>query len=66
MQSKLMAANFSNIVTVLMQSTAHKVLPLSELYHLVVPAVVNNQFNIAEAQNKKTGVTVPAAVALWA
>ena len=39
---------------------------MSELYHLVVPAVVNNQFNIAEVQNKKTGVTVPAAVALWA
>jgi cytolysin-activating lysine-acyltransferase len=66
MQSKLMAANFGNIVTVLMQSPIHKSLPLSDLYHQVIPAIHNKQFNIAEAQNKATGATVPAAVALWA
>jgi cytolysin-activating lysine-acyltransferase len=65
-RAKLQAANFGNIVTVLMQSPHHKDLPLSELAHLVVPALLNNQFNVAEAQNKDTGYTVPAAVALWA
>ena len=66
MRAKLQAADFGNIVTVLMQSPAHKDLPLSELSHLVVPALLNNQFLVAEAQNKNTGYTVPAAVALWA
>ena len=65
-RAKLQAANFGNIVTVLMQSPHHRELPLSELGHLVVPALLNNQFHVAEAQNKDTGYTVPAAVALWA
>lgn len=66
MQSKLLAANMGSIVMVLMQTPIHKDMPLSELYKLVVPALQNNQINIAEAYNKKSGLSLPVGFALWA
>lgn len=66
MRSRQVAANFGNIVTVLMQSADHRDLKLSELRDYVVPALVNNQFRVAEAHKKGSGHTVPVGVILWA
>lgn len=66
LQSQRVAANFGNIVTILMQSPVHAGYELKDLHRLVVPAVVNNQFRLAEAHKKGSGFTVPVAVVLWA
>lgn len=66
MKSRMIAANFGNIVTVLMQSAGHKNRKLSELREMVVPALINNQFRIAEAHKKGSGHTLPMGVILWA
>lgn len=65
-RSHVVAANFGNIVTVLMQSPSYKDRKLSELRDLVVPALVNNQFRIAEAHKKGSGYAIPVGVILWA
>lgn len=66
MQSKLLAANFGNIVTVMMQTQQYKDTPLSQLRDVVVPAVLADQATIAEAYDKRSGYTVPVGFALWA
>lgn len=66
MQSKLLAANFGNIVTVMMQTPQYKDTPLSKLRDVIVPAVLADQAMIAEAYDKQSGYTVPAGFALWA
>ncbi|GBF26481.1 hypothetical protein MnTg02_01522 [bacterium MnTg02] len=66
LQSKLLAANFGNIITVLMQSPGHKKLTLEDLNWLVLPALLNNQFIVAEGRRKDSGYTIPVGLALWA
>ena len=66
MKSRLIAANFGNIVTVLMQSSIHKDRKISDLRDIVVPALLNNQFRISEAHKKGSGYTIPVGVILWA
>ncbi len=66
MQSKLLAANFGNIVSLLMQSPIHKDLSLEELSTVMVPAMLSNQFAIAEVRGKTNGYTKPTGLAFWA
>ena len=66
MKSRMIAANFGNIVTILMQSPGHKDRKLADLQNIVVPALLNNQFRISEAHKKGSGYTVPVGVILWA
>lgn len=66
MRSKLMAAAFGEIVSVLMRSPHYKHYSLSDLEWLVVPPLLNNQFSLAEAHNKEGGFAAPVGVALWA
>ena len=66
MQSKILAANLGSAVMVLMQTPIHRDMPLSQVHQLVVPALQHNQINIAEAYNKKSGLTLPVGFVLWA
>lgn len=66
MQSKMLSANFGNIVTLFMQSPGHKQLKLEDLPARIVMPLVNNQFLIAEGHKKDTGYSFPVAVVLWA
>ena len=66
MNSRLIAANFGNIVTVLMQSPGHQNRKLIELRQLVLPALLNNQFRVAEAHKKDSGYMIPVGLVLWA
>lgn len=66
MRSRMVAANFGNIVTVLMQSPGHKERKLSDLRDIVLPALINNQFRVAEAHKRGSGHTIPVGIILWA
>ena len=66
MRSKLMAAAFGEIVSVLMRSPHYKHYSLTDLEWLVVPPLLNNQFSLAEAHSKEGGLMAPVGVALWA
>lgn len=66
MRTKLMAAAFGEIVSVLMRSPHYKHYSLTDLEWLVVPPLLNNQFSLAEAQTKEGGLAAPVGVALWA
>lgn len=66
LQSQRIAASFGNIITILMQSEDHKDRKLSELREIVVPALLNNQFRLAEAHKKQSGYTIPVGLILWA
>ncbi|MGI9404964.1 MAG: toxin-activating lysine-acyltransferase [Hyphomicrobiaceae bacterium] len=65
-KSHLVAANFGNMVTVLMQSPGYENAPISDLRTFVVPPLTKNQFRIAEALVKDSGHSVPVAMLLWA
>lgn len=65
-RSKILAANFGNVITVLKQSPVHKNLSLSDLDWLVIPALLNNQFVVAETRKKDSGFTIPIGIVLWA
>ena len=64
--SKLLMAAFGQITNVLMRSPQYRQHPLSDLEWLVVPAVMNGQFALAEARSKANGMKAPVAVLLWA
>ena len=64
--SKMVAAAFGEIVSLLMRTPNYKSLPLSDLEWFVVPAVASGQFSLAEAQSKTSGITQPMGVVLWA
>jgi hemolysin-activating ACP:hemolysin acyltransferase len=65
-KSKQLQASFGEIVGLLMRSPQFKDMPLSSLEVLVLPAIANGQFMIAEAQAKKSGFIAPVAAVLWA
>ncbi len=64
--SKLVSAAFGEIVTLLMRAPGYKHYTLADLEWLVVPPLLTNQFTLAEARSKETGLTAPVGVALWA
>ncbi len=63
---RLLAAQFGDMVTVLMQTKFYENLRLKDLRDYVVPPLMNKQYRIAEARKKGTGNSVPAALILWA
>lgn len=65
-KSKHLQASFGEIVGLLMSSPHLKNLPLSSLNRMVVPAIVAEQFMIAEARSKESGFLTPIAAVLWA
>ena len=64
--SKMAAATFGEIVSILMRSKTYRASTLGDLEWLVTPAVQSRQFSLAEAQSKSNGLTAPVAVVLWA
>src|SRR4029079_4132083 len=60
------SASFGQVVSVLMRSSQHKHLALTDLEWLVVPALTAGQFAVANMKSKEGGPSVPAAVVLWA
>lgn len=65
-KSKQLQASFGGIVGLMMRNPEFRKSTLADLEHLVLPALVNGQFTIAEAQEKKSGLTRPVAAILWA
>ena len=65
-KSKHLQASFGEIVGLLMRVPQLKNAPLSSLEEMVVPAIVAEQFMIAEARAKEGGFLVPVAAVLWA
>ncbi|MGD9784623.1 MAG: toxin-activating lysine-acyltransferase [Hyphomicrobiaceae bacterium] len=65
-KSKMIAASFGGIVTLLMRSPEYRHLTLADLEWLVVPAMVHRQFALMDSQLAKSETTAPVAVALWA
>jgi cytolysin-activating lysine-acyltransferase len=60
-------ATFGEIVGVLMRSSTHKTLPLSDLERIVLPAIMTTQFRVATAElTDLYGLNVPVSVAFWA
>lgn len=80
LRSKMVSASFGEMVTLLMRSPHYKHYSLADLEWLVIPALLNNQFLVVEAQLKKNPnlgeegegkvplahQRIPVAVALWA
>ncbi len=66
LRSKMMAAAFGEIVSVLMRSPHYKHYSLADLEWLVVPPLLANQFSLAEARAKESGFAAPVGIALWA
>lgn len=58
--------SLGKIVSVLMRHSQFRQHTLADVEGLVVPAVLHDQFLIAEAQSKESELTAPVAVALWA
>ena len=66
LNSRMIAAQFGNIVTILMQSPGHRNFQLIDLYKRVVPPLLANQFRLAEAVKKETGTSLPVGLIMWA
>lgn len=80
LRSKMISASLGEMVTLLMRSPHYKHYSLSDLEWLVIPALLNNQFLVVEAQVKKNPNTtdedetkdpsaqqrIPVGLALWA
>ncbi len=64
--SKLLMAAFGQITNVMMRSPQYRHHTLSDLEWLVVPAIMNGQFALAEARSKANGMMSPVGVLLWA
>jgi cytolysin-activating lysine-acyltransferase len=64
--AKQLAASFGELVMLLMHSPSERKHTLADLEWLAVPAVMNGQFALAEAQAKDTGVVTPVGALLWA
>ncbi len=66
LNGRLIAAKFGDMVTILMQSKHHQDLRLADLRNRIVPPLLNKQYRVTEAGKGDTGVSVPAALILWA
>lgn len=59
-------STFGQIVLVLMRTRQHRHSFLGDLEWLVMPAVTNSQFMLAEHRDGSTGLAMPLATVLWA
>lgn len=66
MKSKMTAASFGEMVSLLMRSSHYKHYSLAELEWLLLPPLMHNQFLVVEARSKENGASVPVGLALWA
>jgi len=66
MKSKMTAASFGEMVSLLMRSAHYKHYSLADLEWLLLPPIMNNQFLVVEARSKENGASVPVGLALWA
>ncbi len=66
MKSKMTAASFGEMVSLLMRSAHYKHYSLADLEWLVLPPLMHNQFLVVEARSKENGASVPVGLALWA
>ena len=66
LRGRQLAADFGNLVTVLMQSPHHKHMSLGSLKSRLVPPLMARQFRIAEVGSEASGKTVPVGLILWA
>ena len=66
MKSKMTAATFGEMVSLLMRSSHYKHYSLAELEWLLLPPLMHNQFLVVEARSKENGASVPVGLALWA
>lgn len=57
---------FGAIVAVLMRSKAHRQMSLADIEGIVGPAVVRNQYLLAELPDTQSGLVSPVGVVLWA
>lgn len=64
--SRHISATFGEIVSVLMRQPSSRHNALGDLEWMVVPALMANQFSVAEAQSKAQGFVAPIALLLWA
>ncbi len=65
--SKLLAASFGEVVSVLMKSPNHKYLNLADLEWKIAPAILTNQFCVASNKpSEQHEIQTPLGVALWA
>ena len=62
----MIASQFGNMVTIMMQSPHHRNIRLAELYRRLVPPLLIDQFRLAEARKKDSGTTLPVGLILWA
>lgn len=67
LRSRLRAAHFADIISVLMRSPAYNEMSLGQLRQRIVPPFLANQYVIAHAKQKDGGKPAfPAGVAFWA
>lgn len=67
LRSRLRAAHFADIISVLMRSPAYNEISLGQLRQRIVPPFLANQYLIAHAKQKDGGKPAfPAGVAFWA
>jgi hemolysin-activating ACP:hemolysin acyltransferase len=59
-------ARLGQIALVLMRTRQHRYSFLGDLEWLVLPAIATNQFMVAEHRDSAIGISIPAAVVLWA
>jgi hemolysin-activating ACP:hemolysin acyltransferase len=59
-------AGLGAVTSVMLRSPAHRRLFMSDLEWMVLPALANGQFSVAEARDPATGFSMPVGVALWA
>lgn len=64
--SAVVAASVGEIALVYSRSAALKHYALADIEWLILPAVLNGQFHIAQAANEESGPPTPVAVATWA
>ena len=65
-QSRDLLANFGEVVSLMMRQPNGKHQSLADLEWMVIPALLSNQFAIAQQQSKDQGFVAPVAFVLWA
>ena len=59
-------ATLGELTNLLMRAENYKDTRLADLDWLILPAIRLNQFRIARAQSKQTGLSIPIATVVWA
>ncbi len=66
LMSKMVAASFGEVVTLMMRTPRYRKMPIETLEATAAAPVALGQVAIAEAQSKETGAVMPIAAVLWA